>query len=270
MQYKNLFSLEGQVALVTGAAGILGRHFSRALAANGATVIVADQNPDVKSLSDELGEEFKVTSSSLCFDLTSPVAVKEAVREVVGRHGRVDILHNNAASKSSNLSSFFESTENYSLETWREVMAVNLDGMFLMAQAIGPMMVSQGGGSIIQTSSIYGIMGPDQRIYDGSFYLGQEINTPAVYSASKAGVVGLTKYLASLWGHKNVRVNTLIPGGVFSGQNDTFVKKYSNRVPLRRMANPEEMVGTLIFLASPASSYITGQTIIVDGGLSAW
>ena len=131
-------------------------------------------------------------------------------------------------------------------------------------------MATQGLGSIIQTASIYAVVGPDQRIYEGSLYEGRPINTPPVYSASKAGVVGLTKYLATYWGGKGVRVNTLTPGGVASGQNETFVGRYSARVPLGRMADSKEIATALVFLASDASSYITGQNLIVDGGLSAW
>ena len=143
--------------------------------------------------------------------------------------------------------------------------------MFLVAKAVGKQMVAQGkGGSVIQTASIYGVMAPDQRIYEGSFYLGRQINTPAVYAVSKAGVIGLTKYLAAYWADKGIRVNTLTPGGTESGQNDEFKRRYSNRVPLARMAQAHEMVGTLLYLASDASSYVTGQNIIVDGGLSIW
>jgi NAD(P)-dependent dehydrogenase (short-subunit alcohol dehydrogenase family) len=131
-------------------------------------------------------------------------------------------------------------------------------------------MAAQGRGSIIQTASIYGILAPDKRIYEGSEYNGRAINTPPVYSASKAGVVGLTRYLAAHWAEMGVRVNTLTPGGVETGQNDEFRRRYSARVPLGRMAQPNEMVGAVIFLASDASSYITGQNIIVDGGLSVW
>jgi len=148
---------------------------------------------------------------------------------------------------------------------------VNLDGMFLVAQAVGKQMVAQEkGGSIIQTASIYGVMSPDHRIYEGSFYLNRQINTPAIYTASKAGVVGLTKYLATYWADKKIRVNTLTPGGVESGQNDEFKRHYSSRIPMNRMADAHEMVGALLYLASDASSYVTGQNIIVDGGLSAW
>ena len=131
-------------------------------------------------------------------------------------------------------------------------------------------MVKQRSGSIIQTASIYGLVGADQRIYQGSYYLEREINTPAVYTASKAGVIGLTKHLAALWGEHGVRLNALCPGGVESGQNDVFQKKYSARVPMGRMAKEIDIVGPMLFLASDASSYMTGQTLFVDGGLSAW
>ena len=150
-------------------------------------------------------------------------------------------------------------------------MSVNIDGMFLTAQAVGKQMVAQGrGGSIIQTASIYGVMAPDHRIYEGSFYLDRKINTPAVYTASKAAVIGLTKHLATYWADKGIRVNTLTPGGTESGQNDEFKNRYAQRVPMNRMARADEMVGALLFLASDAASYVTGQNIIVDGGLNAW
>ncbi len=193
------------------------------------------------------------------------------VDEVMKQFGDIHILHNNAATKTSNLEAFLAPFEEYTLDQWREVTKVNLDGMFLVAQAVGRRMVEQNrGGSIIQTASIYGLLGSDSRIYDGSSYMGTSINTPAVYSASKAAVIGLTKYLATYWADKNIRVNCIIPGGAESGQNDIFKEKYSNRVPLGRMAQPEEIVGALLYLASNASSYVTGQNIIVDGGLSAW
>jgi NAD(P)-dependent dehydrogenase (short-subunit alcohol dehydrogenase family) len=150
-------------------------------------------------------------------------------------------------------------------------MSVNIDGMFLMAQAVGRQMLAQGrGGSVIQTSSIYGLVGPDERIYEGSNYLGGPINTPAVYSASKAAVIGLTRWLATRWAKAGIRVNCLVPGGVSSGQNSVFSELYSSRVPLGRMAEAGEIVPALIYLASDASSYVTGQVLAVDGGWTAW
>ena len=187
------------------------------------------------------------------------------------QHGQIDILHNNAAAKSSNLKRFFETFEEYDLELWREIMSVNVDGMFLMAKAVGKQMIAQkSGGAIVQTSSIYGIMAPDQRIYEGAEYEGIAINSPAVYSASKAAVLGLSNYLASYWAQQGIRVNTITPGGVESGQNETFKKRYSARVPMGRMAHAHEMIGALVFLCSDAASYVTGQNIAVDGGLNVW
>jgi NAD(P)-dependent dehydrogenase (short-subunit alcohol dehydrogenase family) len=271
-EFRKLFDLSGKTAIVTGGLGILGRHFCRALAEFNASVVVADLDGDATTA---FAEELSAATGQRCIGISCDVADEASVRALVETTvrtlGGIHVLHNNAATKSSDLSAFFAAAEEYPLETWREVMAVNLDGVFLVAREVGRQMIAQGsGGSIIQTSSIYGILGADRRIYEGSHYLGQQINTPPVYAASKAGIVGLTRYLATNWAHHGIRVNTLIPGGAQSGQNETFVRQYSERVPLSRMAQPEEMVGALVFLASDASSYITGQSIVVDGGLSAW
>jgi NAD(P)-dependent dehydrogenase (short-subunit alcohol dehydrogenase family) len=270
--YKNLFDLSGKTAIVTGGLGILGRRFCRGFAEFGANVAVVDLNGgEAAQYAGELANEFGVKAYGVECDVADPGSVQKLVRTVVERFGQVHILHNNAASKSADLDAFFAPFEDYSLEEWRKIMAVNIDGMFLVAQAVGRQMIEQEtGGSIIQTASIYGILASDKRIYEGSFYLGRQIGNPAVYSASKAAVVGLTKYLAAYWADKGIRVNTLTPGGVESGQNETFKQRYSARVPMGRMARGEEMVGTVIYLASDASSYVTGQTMLVDGGLSAW
>jgi NAD(P)-dependent dehydrogenase (short-subunit alcohol dehydrogenase family) len=263
------FDLTGRTAIVTGGGGILGQGFCRVLAEHGARVAVFDVNQAAaQQTADAIGAG---TAIAVSCDVSDPRSVADAVGRVVREFGGIDILHNNAASKSGNLANFFAPFEEFALETWREIMGVNIDGMFLMAQAVGKQMIQQGrGGSIIQTASIYGVVAPDQRIYEGSQYLGREINTPAVYSASKAAVVGLTRYLAAYWGAHAIRVNTLTPGGVESGQNDVFSRKYSARVPLGRMARADEMQSALLFLASDASSYVTGQNLIVDGGLTCW
>lgn len=270
--YKSLFDLSGKTAIVTGGLGILGRRFCQGLAEFGAGVAVVDLDGALAAqYARELAKEFDVKAEGIECDVSDPGSVQAMVQTVVERFGQVHILHNNAASKSADLDAFFAPFEKYSLEEWRRIMAVNIDGMFLVAQAVGNRMVDQGtGGSIVQTSSIYGILASDKRIYEGSFYLGRQIGNPGVYSTSKAAVVGLTRYLAAHWADQGIRVNTLAPGGVESGQNETFKQRYSARVPLGRMARGEEMVGTLIYLASDASSYVTGQTLVVDGGLSAW
>jgi len=267
----DLFDLTGKVAVVTGGAGLLGQVFCQALVTAGAHVAIVDID---KNKADEIARKISKEQNQkvLAFacDITSPDSVVTMVEDVVNRLGHIDILLNNAASKGSNLDQFFAEFENYSLQTWREVMAVNVDGLFLVAQSVGNQMKAQGGGSMIQISSIYGVVAPDQRIYEGSEYNGRAINTPAIYSVSKAAVIGLTSYLSTYWADSKIRVNTLTPGGIASGQNSEFNKKYSNRVPLGRMGEASELTGALIYLASDASSYVTGQNIIVDGGLSAW
>ncbi|MGA8740919.1 MAG: SDR family oxidoreductase [Terracidiphilus sp.] len=270
--YKDFFSLNGRTAVVTGAVGILGQGFCRGLAEFGAQVAVVDLDQDrCSKFAAELQQDYGVSAIGICCDVANPSSVGGMVAQVVSRFGAIHVLHNNAASKSSDLDAFFASTEEYSLAEWRKIMSVNVDGMFLVAQAVGKQMQKQGtGGSIIQTASIYGIVSSDKRIYEGSFYLGRQISNPAVYSTSKAAVVGLTRYLAANWGDSGIRVNALVPAGVESGQNDTFKSRYSARVPLGRMAKADEMVGALVYLASDASSYVTGHCLVVDGGLSAW
>ncbi len=272
ISYRDQFDLRGKVAVVTGGAGVLGRCFCEGLAESGAAVAIVDlQEGNAQELAQELAAQYNVRAIGIGCDVSNPETVQAMVARVTNELGKIDILHNNAAGKSDDLEAFFAPFEEYSLDQWRQIMAVNLDGMFLMAQAVGKQMVAQGtGGSIVQTASIYGVMAPDHRIYEGSFYLGRQINTPAVYTASKAAVIGLTKHLATYWADKGIRVNTLTPGGTESGQNDEFNRRYSARIPMNRMANAQEMVGALLYLASDASSYVTGQNIIVDGGLNAW
>jgi NAD(P)-dependent dehydrogenase (short-subunit alcohol dehydrogenase family) len=270
--YKSFFELNGKTAIVTGAVGILGQRFCRGLAEFGAQVAVVDLDLDrCVAFAAELERDYGTSALGVTCDVSEPASVANMVDQVLKRFGAIHVLHNNAASKSADLDAFFASTEKYSLSEWRKIMSVNVDGMFLVAQAVGGQMQKQDtGGSIIQTASIYGIVSSDKRIYEGSFYLGRQISNPAVYSTSKAAVVGLTRYLAANWGDARIRVNALVPGGVESGQNDTFKARYSARVPLARMAQPDEMVGALVYLASDASSYVTGHCLVVDGGLSAW
>lgn len=265
------FRIDGKIALVTGALGVLGKTFCRALAAHGASVAAVDlEGKDCARFAKEIEEETGRHCIGIGCDVGDPSSVRAAVKECVSALGGLNVLHNNAATKTADVRAFFASFEDYKLDTWRDVMRVNVDGMFLMAQAAGTHMAAHGGGSIVQTASIYGVVAPDQRIYEGSQYLGGPINTPAVYSASKAAVLGLTRHLATYWASAGIRVNSLTPGGVASGQNDEFARRYSARVPMGRMATPNDLVGALIYLASDASSYVTGQNVIVDGGLTAW
>lgn len=268
MNLPSKFDMHGKVALVTGGAGILGQYFCEGLVQAGAQVAVVDLDTAAAvAVAERLGN----CVAGFGCDVSDPDSVHACVQAVLARFGRIDVLHNNAASKSDDTRAFFEPFESYSLSTWRAVMSVNIDGMFLMAQAVGRHMIERGGGgSVIQTSSIYGLVGPDPRIYEGSHYLGGSINTPAVYAASKAAVIGLTRWLATHWASNGIRVNCLVPGGVASGQNSLFTENYSARVPLGRMAEADEMVPAMLYLASSASSYVTGQVLAIDGGWTAW
>jgi NAD(P)-dependent dehydrogenase (short-subunit alcohol dehydrogenase family) len=272
MTYRDLFSLAGKTAIVTGGAGIIGQRVCRGLAEFGAKLAVVDIDAAAAAaLAEALKREHGTEALAVQCDVADPGSVAAMVATVDERLGGIHVLHNNAAAKGRDLDAFFTPYESFSYDTWREIMAVNLDGMFLVSQAVGRLLVQRGkGGSIVQTSSIYGILGADKRIYQGSHYLGREINTPAVYSASKAAVIGLTRYLATYWADAGIRVNAVTFGGVESGQNEAFRQRYGARVPLGRMGQADEMVAAVLFLASDASSYVTGQNLIVDGGLSAW
>jgi NAD(P)-dependent dehydrogenase (short-subunit alcohol dehydrogenase family) len=260
------FDLTGRVIVLTGGAGILGVQMAKALLARGARLALIDRESSrLEAAAAQL--DAGAALLPILTDITDRASYSGAAKQVERAFGAVDVLINNAAAKSPN---FFEPFETFPDEDWDLVMGANVKGVVLGCQLFGAGMAARGRGSIINTLSIYGVVAPDQRIYEGSEYEGRAINTPAVYSASKAAVWGLTKYLASYWGDRGVRVNAVTPGGVFSGQNDTFVKRYSNRVPMARMAKADEMSGAVVYLASDASSYVTGQNLVVDGGLTVW
>lgn len=264
---KKPFDLQGNLIVLTGAGGIIGRVAARMFAEQGARLALVDNNAEaLKATMEALEDPAKNIAVYPC-DLTDPGAVNELAGTIENSSGPIDALFNNVSGKTKNI---FAPFEEFPLSEWNEVMAINLTTAMLCCQAFGPPMAKRGTGSIINTLSIYGIVAPDQRIYEGSEYEGRAINSPAVYSAAKAGLWGLTKYLATYWAESGLRVNAVTPGGVFSGQNKTFTDRYSARVPLGRMAEAEEIAGAMLFLASPAASYINGQNIVVDGGLTTW
>lgn len=268
--FRSQYDLSRKIVVVTGGTGILGKWYCHGLAKAGAKVLVADlQAADCERLVSEINQEKGGKSEAHPVDLASEKSIKAWAKQILDQHGSIDVLVNNAATKSAN---FFQPLEKFSLEDWNQVMAVNVTAMFLAARELGPSMVAKKAGSIINVSSIYGLVGPDQRIYEGSWYeaMGGAINTPLIYSATKGAVISMTKHLATYWGAMGVRTNCLAPGGVGSGQNAVFDEKYSARVPMGRMARPQEMVGALAFLASDASAYVNGQSLVVDGGWTAW
>ncbi len=261
---KDAFSLDGKVVVLSGAAGIIGTQVVKDFLEAGAKVFALDR--DAELLADRLGPSHDSLITCVA-DISSRQSLVAAHTLLTLGWGEADVLLNNAATKSEN---FFEPFETFPVDDWNDVMAVNLTGAMLCAQVFGSPMAQRGRGSIVNTLSIYGIVAPDQRIYEGSEYLGRAINTPAIYAASKAGLWGLTKYLAAYWGHKGVRVNAVTPGGVFSGQNNTFVENYSRRTPLGRMAQTDDMVNAMRYLSSDAAKYVTGHNLVVDGGWTAW
>ncbi len=276
----DLFRLDGRVALVTGGAGLLGRRYCEALTQAGARVVIGDLDAQrAQMLADELNSSRSCAIGS-ALDVTDPGSVNGSVDAAVAAFGRLDILVNNAAltvrggSETLKPSDYFAPFEEYSMEVWNTALRTNLTGMLLCAQAAGKQMLRQQpqGGVIVNISSTYGVVAPDQRLYDGvrSPYADTGFNTPVSYAVTKTAVLGLTRYLATYWASKNIRVNALTPHGVFDNHDETFVRNFVFRSPMGRMARNDEYRGALLFLVSDASSYMTGANLIVDGGWTAW
>jgi NAD(P)-dependent dehydrogenase (short-subunit alcohol dehydrogenase family) len=276
--FPELFRLDGRVALVTGGAGLLGRRYCEALLQAGAQVVIGDlDGPRAEALAVELSAN---NALGIGLDVTNEQSVGHTVAKAVDRFGRLDILVNNAAltvrGGSENLSpaDYFAPFEDYKREVWEQAINVNLTGMVLCAQAVGRQMLRQDqpGGVMVNVSSTYGVVAPDQRLYEGvkSPYADTGFNTPVSYAVTKTAVLGLTRYLATYWGRKNIRVNALTPHGVFDNHDESFVHNFVYRSPLGRMARNDEYRGALLFLVSDASSYMTGANLIVDGGWTAW
>ena len=271
---QDKFNLEGRVAVVTGGAGLLGAEFCKTLAEGGAAVVVADLNQEAAN---EVAQELTdagYTAAGFGLDVTRIESARELASVAVSKFGGLDILVNSAA-----LDPKFDpdaaakgiapgAFEDYPLEQWNTALNVNLTGIFLVTQACVKPMLEQGKGSIINICSTYGLNGPDQRIYikDGK----RVAYKPVYYTTTKAGVMGFTKYLAAYYAETDIRVNALTPGGVYNNHEEYFVKNYSAKTIMGRMADKDEMNGALLFLASDASSYMTGNNVVVDGGWTAW
>lgn len=265
----DIFSVKDKVAIITGGMGQLGRQYTAALLEGGARVAVWDLNIKNNHL---IFHEPNTRLKLYKTDITKRAAISRSLWRTIKDFGKPDILINNAALDTPPDSSGKEniSFEAYPGESWDKVLTVNLKGMFLTSQVVGGFMAKNGGGSIINISSVYGNVSPDQRIYEYRAKKGRPFFKPVSYAVSKAGVINLTRCLATYWAKEKVRVNTLSLGGVFNKQDKQFIREYSRRVPLGRMAKEDEYNGAILFLASEASGYMTGSNIIIDGGLTAW
>lgn len=263
------FSLEDRVVVITGCTGVLGTAYCRALAQRGARLVMADlSDRDPAARAAALAAETGAQALGVACDVGCEEDVVALFAAAVERFGRVDAVLNNAAATGEHLmkaGDVFAAFEDYPLAVWEQVLRTNLTGVFLVAREGGKAMLQNGGGSLINVSSIYAVAAPDHRIYEG-----MPFSSFPAYSAGKAGVHGLTLWLSTYWGRKGIRVNTLVPGGVFNQHREEFVRRYSDRTPMGRMANSDDLVGMVIYLASDASRYCTGQQFIVDGGLTAW
>lgn len=272
-----MFSLKEKIIVLFGGNGYLGKHFCKALLEQGALLYSCDINIAEDDTVLRLKETYKEKYILTKIDASNKLELNKLYLDIINKYGRVDVLINSTTSKGND---FYLPFEEVSLEGWEIGLKGNLTSSFLTTQTFIPIMRERMQGSIINISSIYGILGNDQSIYEGSnlheIYVKdspniKQIFSHGVYNAAKGGLNNFTRYLAAYYGKYNVRVNTITPGGIYYPQeNDTFLKKYNAKVPLGRKANPEEINGALVFLSSDASSYVTGHNLIVDGGFSIW
>jgi 2-deoxy-D-gluconate 3-dehydrogenase len=268
------FDIADRVFILTGGAGLLGRRYAPYLSSQGAHVAIADKN---KSAAEEVANSAKGAKClAIETDVTRPDSTRAMIEKTLAEFGRIDGLINNAAldpkfdshAQLNNRQNSSGAFETFPLEAWNQSLAVDLTGMFLCAQAAAPSLLKNG-GVVINVSSIYGMVAPDQSLYQRE---GQSTPSfkPITYSVTKSAVLGFTRYLATYWGDKNIRVNTLTLGGVYNDHDEEFTTRYNARTPLGRMADKDDFFGALQFLLSDASRYMTGANLVVDGGWTAW
>lgn len=261
---NKLFSMKNKTVAIFGGVGKLGIQFNKVLSLNGAKVYLLDK---------KINNTFRLKNYVKC-DVESKKSIETAFQKIIKKEKKIDVIIYNVYSKPEN---YYQNFKSYDLKTWKKVNDTNLTGAFLVSQlAIKNFLKKKIKGNIIFLSSTYGIVGPNPEIYNGlkakkNIYGGKfSLNTPAVYAATKSGLIGLSKYIATNFGKFRIRSNVLSPGGVFDNHESKFVRNYSSKVPLNRMANWSDYDGAILFLSSDASSYMTGSNLIVDGGWTAW
>lgn len=269
------FRLDGKVAVITGGAGLLGVRHGEAVAEAGGTPVLWDVRADAAAArAKEISQRHGVSALGMAVDITSQNAVSEALETVLLTLGSVDILINNAANDpkvSGDADPSWSRLENFDVSMWDADLAVGLTGAFLCARTLGAHMAAAGGGVILNIASDLGVIAPDQRLYrkDGLAPDKQPVK-PVTYSVVKHGLIGLTRYLATYWAERGVRVNAISPGGVYTSQPDDFVARLSSLIPMGRMARDDEYKAVVLFMISEASSYMTGANVSVDGGRTCW
>ena len=273
---KDAFDLTGRVAIITGGAGLLGVKHAEAIAEMGGIPVLVDLDGEkAKARAREIATDFGVQSLGLTANVAQPKSISDVLSKTLATFGGVDILINNAANNPKVESGVggpnWSRLENFPLAVWNQDIAVGLTGAFLCSQIIGAEIARRGKGVILNVASDLALIGPDQRVYrQPGLPEEQQFVKPVTYSVVKSGLLGLTRYLATYWAERGVRVNAISPGGVYNKQDDTFVHRLTNLIPLARMAHQDEYKGAIIFLVSDASSYMTGSNLVIDGGRTCW
>lgn len=272
------FYIENKVVIITGGAGLLGRkHAEAVIEGKGIPVLIDISQSAIDNAKDKIADTYgsNCKVESYIADITKREEMEQVADDLLEKYGHIDVLVNNAANNpkvegdAANMKAI--RFENFPIRMWVDDMAVGLTGAFICAQMFGSIMAKQRSGVILNISSDLGIIAPDQRIYRKEGLTDDEqMVKPVTYSVIKHGLIGLTKYLATYYAEKGVRANTLCPSGVFNGQNEEFLSKLTTLIPMGRMADVEEYKSTVLYLISDASSYMTGSTVVVDGGRTCW
>jgi len=260
--FPDKFILKDQIAVVTGGAGLIGKSVVVGLAQAGAKVYIADVNEKAGIELEEKNKKLGLEALWIKLDITDIISIKSCIKRIIYKDKKIDIWVNCAYPRTKDWGTKFE---NIKYESWKKNIDMHLNGYFLCCQQIAEQMRKQQKGSIINFGSIYGVVGPDFSVYEGT-----KMTMTAEYSAIKGGIINLTRYLATYYAKYGIRVNAICPGGIFNNQSQKFVIQYGKKTPMGRMGKPEEIAGPVIFIASDAASYITGHVLMVDGGWTVW
>ena len=274
---KNLFDLENKVIVITGGSGYLGSEFSFAFSDVGAIPVILDKNEKSLKILKKKFFTKRRKGSFFLVDINNERKVNEIVSLIIKKYKKIDCLINAAAFSMNDMiksnNKVFEKFEKYDFELWKKSLDGHLSGIFIATKSVANYMLKRKHGSIVNIASDIGIISPDHRIYEPNKrykYKGVNFNTPIAYSVAKSGIISMTRYLATYWAKKGIRVNCISPAGVYKKHNKKFVEQLSHRIPLGRMAKPHELNGAIIYLCSNASSYVTGHNLVVDGGRTTW